>query len=54
MEEPIQINYTKDEQAQKLLYINLLINKSKTTIIPQAKYKISGLTITYNAAWAYE
>ena len=33
MEEPIQINYTKDEQAQKTFVYKSLINKSKTTII---------------------
>lgn len=48
IEEPVQINYTKDEQAQKTFVYKSLINKTKTTIIPQAKYKISGLTITYN------
>lgn len=52
-EEPLQINYTKEEQAQKTFIYKSLINKTKTTIIPQAQYKISGLTITYNHSFGF-
>lgn len=47
-EEPIQINYTEEEKARKTFTYTSLINNHKIQIIPQAHYKISGLTVAYN------
>lgn len=46
-EEPVQTNYTKEEQEQKTFKYTTLINNYKIKIIPKAYYKLSGLTITY-------
>lgn len=52
-QEPIQINYTKEEQAKKTFTYTSLINNHKITIIPQAHYKLSGLTIAYNHSFLF-
>ena len=48
MEEPIQINYTEEERAQKTFEYKSLLNGNRITIIPVAYYKISGMVIATN------
>ncbi len=47
-EEPIQIDYTKEEQVKKTFTYKSLITNSKMTIIPQAHYILQGQTVAYN------
>ena len=46
--DPIQINYTPEEQKAKTFTYKSLLNKHKIKIIPQAHYELSGLVVAYN------
>jgi hypothetical protein len=47
-QEPVQVNYSVQEQKNKVfMYKSLLTNKD-IKILPRAKYKISGLVVAYN------
>lgn len=46
--DPVQINYTPEESKNKTFVFNSMINNNKITIIPMAKYKLSGLVVAYN------
>ncbi len=47
-DEPKQINYTDEEKKEKTFVYTSLINNHKITIIPQASYELSGLTVAKN------
>lgn len=46
--DPIQKNYTKEEQEKRTFTYKSLINKNKIELIPQAHYKLSGSVVAYN------
>lgn len=46
--DPIQINYSNEEQNKKRFVYTSLLNKHKITIIPQAHYELSGLVVALN------
>lgn len=52
--EPIQINYTKDEQKNRTFTYKSLINNKKVNLIPQAHYELSGLTVAYNYTFLFK
>ncbi len=52
--EPIQNNYTKEEQENKTFIYKSLINNKKVSLIPQAHYKLSGLTVAYNYTFLFK
>jgi len=45
---PVQKNYTKALSAEKTFEYVSLLNKHKITLIPQASYELSGLTVAKN------
>lgn len=47
-EDPVQTNYTEDEQAKKTFTYHSLINKNEMEIIPQAHYILSGRVVAFN------
>ena len=47
-EEPVQINYTNEEQVKKTFIYKSLINNHKIKIIPQAHYTLQGQTVAFN------
>lgn len=46
--DPVQIDYTPQQQAEKTFTYHSLINKNKAEIIPQAHYELSGRAIAIN------
>lgn len=47
-EDPIQTDYTKEEQGQKIFTYHSLINKNEMELIPQAHYVLSGRVVAFN------
>ena len=52
--DPIQINYTEEESRKKTFIYQSLINKNKITLIPKAKYKLSGLVVAHNYQYVFK
>ena len=48
MQEPVQTNYTEQEQNSKKFFYKSLINGNKMEIIPQAHYVLSGKVVAFN------
>lgn len=46
--EPVQRNYSEDEQRQKTFMYKSLINDKKIEMIPKAHYELSGSVVAYN------
>ncbi len=51
--DPVQTNYTPEEREEKKFIYTSLINGHKITLIPQAHYKLSGLTVAYNYSFIF-
>ena len=51
--DPIQIDYTIDEQKKKTFIYTSLINGHKIKVITQAHYNLAGLTVAYNYTFIF-
>lgn len=52
--DPIQKNYTIEEQKNKTFIYKSLINDKQIKLIPQAHYQLSGLTVAYNYNFVFK
>ncbi len=51
--DPIQIDYSQEEQKQKTFTYKSLINHNEIEIIPQAHYELSGSVVTSNHVFIF-
>lgn len=52
--DPTQTNYSEEEKAQKTFTYKTLTTGKKVKLIPQAHYKLSGLTVGYNSSTVFK
>ena len=52
--DPTQTNYSEEEKARKTFTYKTLTTGKKVKLIPQAHYKLSGLTVGYNSSTLFK